>query len=70
MAERESIRLAIDLMAAQTEAAKVDFVDFVDFAAKHAFDLLDLALTAFVRNFGLLTQLSFDSKSCALNTQD
>ncbi len=34
MAKRESIRLAIDADALQTEAAKVDFIDFSDFAVK------------------------------------
>jgi hypothetical protein len=33
MAERESIRLAIDVEALETEAVKVDFIDFSDLAA-------------------------------------
>ena len=33
MAERESIRLAIDVNPLQTEAVLVDFDDFIDFAA-------------------------------------
>jgi hypothetical protein len=33
MAERESIRLAIDENPLQSEAMSVDFIDFVDFAA-------------------------------------
>jgi hypothetical protein len=33
MAEKESIRLAIDVAPPQTEAVNVDFTDFIDFAA-------------------------------------
>jgi len=41
MAERESIRLAIDVEALQTEAGKVDFIDFIDIAANYPLEMLD-----------------------------
>ena len=40
MAERESIPLAIDVGAPQTEAVKVDFIDFIDLEANNATVLL------------------------------
>lgn len=46
MAERESIRLAIDVEASQTEAVKVDFIDFVDIAANFPPDFVEYAIAA------------------------
>ena len=46
MAERESIRHAIDVKPLQTEAAKVDFIDFIDFAANFSLDFQGFTLVA------------------------
>jgi hypothetical protein len=48
MAERESICLAIDVEAPQTEAVKVDFTDLVDFIVTRGVNF-QLALSALAR---------------------